>query len=163
MPVTEHAAHGRFTVLLSGPAVQQAKAAGIDLPSLVSRALDRINTLLPGPKTTITVNYDRPADLIPQTGTAGVTLPHTGHISTGAERTGPGTRYGSLAKLEKLGGSERPYATQAPHRQPVSSSARISSALTFVTTSSTEPVAPSITHQGMARFSQSPWTDLARP
>ena len=86
-PVTEQVANGRFTVRLSGTAVQQAKAAGIDLPTLISRALDHINALLPGPKTSISVNYYRPAVLIPQTGTAGVTDRLTGHITTGFGRT----------------------------------------------------------------------------
>ena len=80
-PVTEHAANGRFTVLLSGKALQEAKAAGFSLPALTGHALDRINALLPGPKTTIAVSYAHPDRLIPQAGAAGFTDPLTGHIT----------------------------------------------------------------------------------
>lgn len=90
-PVTEQVANGRFTVLLSGQAVQAARAAGIDLPGLVSRALNHISVLLPGPKTSISVNYYRPGVLIPQTGTAGVTTLQTGRIVTGFGRTARST------------------------------------------------------------------------
>jgi hypothetical protein len=79
-PVTEHAAHGRFTVVLSGKALQRAKAAGFNLPALTGRALDRIDALLPGPKTIITVSYGRPDKLIPQAGANGYTNPLNGHI-----------------------------------------------------------------------------------
>jgi hypothetical protein len=78
--MTEHVARDRFTVVLGGQALQAAEAAGINLPVLVSRALGHINALLPGPKTTITVNYAPPGKLIPQTGTAGFT-DLTGHIA----------------------------------------------------------------------------------
>ena len=72
-PMTEHVARDRFTVVLGSQALQAAEAAGINLPVLVSRALGHINALLPGPKTTITVNYAPPGKLIPQTGTDGFT------------------------------------------------------------------------------------------
>ena len=55
--MTEQVANGRFTVVLSGKAVQEAKAAEIDLRALIARALGHISALLPGPKTTISVNY----------------------------------------------------------------------------------------------------------
>jgi uncharacterized protein YjaZ len=71
--VTEQVTDGRFTVVLSDQALQQARAAGINLSDLIARALSHVNALLPGPKTTITVSYAPPADLIPQTGTSGVT------------------------------------------------------------------------------------------
>jgi hypothetical protein len=79
--VTEHVTNGRFTVVLSDPALQQARAAGINLSGLMARALGHINALLPGPETTITVSYAPPAELIPQTGTSGVTNPAIGFIS----------------------------------------------------------------------------------
>ena len=52
-PRTEHVADNRFTVTFSGAALQAAQGAGINLPAVVSHALERINALLPGPATTI--------------------------------------------------------------------------------------------------------------
>jgi hypothetical protein len=72
-PLTEHVAGNRFTVVLSATALQEAKAAGASLPGLVARDLDHINSLLPGPRTTITVNYSNPHGLITETGTNGST------------------------------------------------------------------------------------------
>ena len=66
----------------SGAALQAAKTAGINLPALVDRALGHINALLPGPDTTISVSYSRPALLIPKNGTFGYTNPLTGQITT---------------------------------------------------------------------------------
>ena len=80
-PVTEHFAHGRFTVMLSSKALQEANSAGFSLPALTGHALDRINALLPGPKTSVAVNYGRPGTLIPQAGANGFTDPLTGHIT----------------------------------------------------------------------------------
>ena len=79
--VTEHAAAGRFTVVLSGRALQESATAGITLQNLITRALGHINALLPGPKTTITAGQQRPGDLIPQAGVYGFTSPLTGHIT----------------------------------------------------------------------------------
>jgi hypothetical protein len=97
-PVTERAAHGRFKVLLSGKALQEAKAAGFSLPALTDRALDRIDALLPGPKTTIAVNYARPDKLIPQAGANGFTDPVTGHITVAFGST-PQTSIGKALTL----------------------------------------------------------------
>ena len=71
--MTEHVAQDRFTVILGGHALQAAAAIRINLPALVSRALGHISELLPGPKTTIRVNFEPPGQLTPQTGTSGVT------------------------------------------------------------------------------------------
>ena len=71
-----------FAVTFSGAALQAAKTAGISLPTLVSSALDHVSALLPGPQTTISVGYDRPALLIPKNGTFGYTNPLTGQITT---------------------------------------------------------------------------------
>ena len=71
--VVEHVTDGRFTVVLNDQVLQQARAAGINLSDLMARALGHVNALLPGPGTTITVSYAPPADLIPQTGTSGLT------------------------------------------------------------------------------------------
>ena len=51
--------HGRFTVAMSGKALQEARAAGFSLPALIARALARIDAMLPGSRSTITVNYAR--------------------------------------------------------------------------------------------------------
>jgi hypothetical protein len=72
-PLTQQVANGRFTVTFSSAALQAARAAGINLPAVVSHALGRITALLPGPHTTITVGLAPPGTVIPQTGTAGMT------------------------------------------------------------------------------------------
>jgi hypothetical protein len=71
--LTEHVADNRFTVTFSGAALQAAQGAGIDLPAVVSHALEHINALLPGPATAITVGLAPAGTVIPQTGTAGMT------------------------------------------------------------------------------------------
>ena len=65
----------------SRAALQAAKTADISLPTLVSRALNHVNALLPGPETSISLGYDRPAQLIPKNGTSGYTNPSTGQIT----------------------------------------------------------------------------------
>jgi hypothetical protein len=82
-PVTEHPVNGRFTVMISGAALQEAMAAGDNLPALITHALVRINALLPGPRSTITVNYARGSALIRQAGVYGSTNPLTVHIRAG--------------------------------------------------------------------------------
>jgi Predicted Zn-dependent protease (DUF2268) len=81
-PVTEPIANHRFTVTFSGAALQAAKTAGISLPDLAGQALGHVSALLPGPETTISVSYGRPASLIPKTGMAGYTNPLNGQIMT---------------------------------------------------------------------------------
>ena len=71
-PRTEHVAGNRFTVTFSGAALQAAQGAGINLPAVVSHALEHINALLPGPATTIAVGLAQPGTVIPQTGTSGM-------------------------------------------------------------------------------------------
>jgi Predicted Zn-dependent protease (DUF2268) len=73
IPRTEHVADNRFTVTFSGAALQAAQGAGINLPAVVSHALEHINALLPGPATTIAVGLAQPGTVIPQTGTFGAT------------------------------------------------------------------------------------------
>jgi hypothetical protein len=72
-PRTEHVADNRFTVTFSGAALKAAQGAGINLPAVVSQALEHINALLPGPATTIAVGLGQPGTVIPQTGTNGMT------------------------------------------------------------------------------------------
>lgn len=79
-PVTEHLVNGRFTVTMSGQALQRAKAAGDDLPALVANTLAHINSLLPGPPSTITVGYAQGSALITQAGADGFTNPLTVRI-----------------------------------------------------------------------------------
>lgn len=78
--MTERAAGTRFTVRISAKALQEASAAGANLPRLVNQSLDHINTLLPGPPETVDVSYGTGNELILQTGTAGVTSAATGTI-----------------------------------------------------------------------------------
>jgi hypothetical protein len=82
-PVTERLVNGRFTVTMSGAALQEAGAAGDDLPALMAHALARISALLPGPRSTIAVNYARGSALITQAGVYGFTNPLTVHIRAG--------------------------------------------------------------------------------
>jgi hypothetical protein len=82
-PITENVVNGRFTVAFSGTALQQARAAGFNLPALTVHALGHINALLPGPKTTITVNYARGKALITQAGVYGFTHPLNARIAVG--------------------------------------------------------------------------------
>jgi hypothetical protein len=70
--VTERLARGRFTVTFTAQALEMASAGGASLPQVVAHALARINALLPGPPTAITVLYTGSA-VIPQTGTYGLT------------------------------------------------------------------------------------------
>ena len=72
-PRTEHVAGNRFTVTFSGAALQAAQGAGINLPAVVSHALEHINALLPGPATAIAVGLAQPGTVIPQAGTSGIT------------------------------------------------------------------------------------------
>ena len=81
-PASEGTAQERFTVLLSPQARQLASSTGVNLSRLVASTLDRINALLPGPATTITVTTGSPSLLlIPQTGENGYTDPGTGQVS----------------------------------------------------------------------------------
>jgi hypothetical protein len=68
---------------MSAAALKQAKAAGDNLPALMTHALARISALLPGPKSTITVNYARGSALITQAGVYGFTNPLTVRIRAG--------------------------------------------------------------------------------
>jgi hypothetical protein len=82
-PVTEHMVNRRFTVTISGEALGEAKAAGDSLPAVIAHALARINVLLPGPRSTIAVNYARGSALITQAGVYGFTDPLTVRIRAG--------------------------------------------------------------------------------
>ncbi|HUY98329.1 MAG TPA: DUF2268 domain-containing putative Zn-dependent protease [Verrucomicrobiae bacterium] len=89
----ERVAADRFTVHLTARAVQKASAVGVNLPTVVHRSLVRINALLPGPPTTISVVYMGPGQVIsegrlqsgviPDNGTAGVTNVTTGEVRVG--------------------------------------------------------------------------------
>jgi hypothetical protein len=76
-PVTESFVGHRFTLRFSAQAVENG---GSRLPQVVGRALGRINALLPGPPTAITMSYNS-SQVIPQTGTDGFTNPGTGDIT----------------------------------------------------------------------------------
>jgi hypothetical protein len=73
--VTASAAQQRFALVLSAQARQLAGSADVNLSRLAASALNRINALLPGAATTITVDTDDPSALIPQTGENGYTNP----------------------------------------------------------------------------------------
>jgi Predicted Zn-dependent protease (DUF2268) len=77
--VTEHVANDRFTVTISAEALRRASTSGVSLRQVVTGALGRINALLPGPATAITIGYSR-RHLIPQMGTNGFTDPQTDKV-----------------------------------------------------------------------------------
>lgn len=77
---TKQVVDGRFTVVYSAAALRHAEAAGINLQDVVAHTLNHIDALLPGPKTTIHVDYSSAVYLIPQLGVAGVTSPNTGQV-----------------------------------------------------------------------------------
>jgi hypothetical protein len=79
--VTERLAGNRFTVTLGAQALEKATADGTSLPQVIAHALARINALLAGPPTSITVSYASSSQVIPQTGTDGFTDPETGGIT----------------------------------------------------------------------------------
>lgn len=70
---TVRIARGRFTVVLDGAAIEQV--------GVITRALDHVDALLPGPKTTIMVSGGPPGALLPQTGFTSHSNPETGHIT----------------------------------------------------------------------------------
>lgn len=84
-PVTESFDH-RFTVTFAAQALEKASADGTSLPRVTGQALARINALLPGPRTTITVSSNSSA-VIPQTGTNGYTDLGTGDITISLAQT----------------------------------------------------------------------------
>jgi hypothetical protein len=79
-PLTDSFARHRFTVKFSALALKKASADSTNLPQVVGKALGRINALLPGPPTIITVTYN-PSAVTPQTGADGFTNPGTGRIT----------------------------------------------------------------------------------
>jgi hypothetical protein len=86
--VTDRLAGHRFTVTLGAQALKKATADGTSLPQVIAHALARINALLPGPPTTITVSYaSSGSQVIPQTGTNGYTDPGTGDITLAFAQT----------------------------------------------------------------------------
>ncbi len=79
-PVTQQLVNGRFTVTISGQALREAETAGDNLPLLIARSLARINVLLPGPRSAITVGYAQGSALITPAGVYGFTNPQTARI-----------------------------------------------------------------------------------
>lgn len=89
--VTEHLVNGRFTVTMSGAALQETKAAGDDLPALMAHVLAHISALLPGPRSAITVNYAQGSALIAQAGAYGFTNPADERTGPARQDAGPGS------------------------------------------------------------------------
>jgi uncharacterized protein YjaZ len=115
--VTERAAHGRFTVLLGGKAVEAARSAGVSLRSLVADALDRINALLPGPKTTISVMYSTPRNLITQTGAYGLSDSRNRHITVYFGETRQANLHQALESLPRVFSHEVDHIVRASDGQ----------------------------------------------
>lgn len=64
---------GRFAVAILKPLIPSAEKVGVSLNAVVTRSLDRIGRLLPGPETNILIVDG--TQVIPQTGVNGVTDP----------------------------------------------------------------------------------------
>ncbi|HEY2548957.1 MAG TPA: DUF2268 domain-containing putative Zn-dependent protease [Streptosporangiaceae bacterium] len=77
-PGVKQLRQGRFTVVLSDSALQQARADGFSLPQITGQALAHTAALLPGPRVTITIGFAAASQIVPQTGTGGFTDPRTG-------------------------------------------------------------------------------------
>lgn len=83
VPVRVKAAHGRFIVSLTRQVLNEAGGHNVDLRQLAEQDLARIDALLPGPATTITVTVGDPDQIIAAVGATGFTDPETGAITIG--------------------------------------------------------------------------------
>jgi hypothetical protein len=83
VPVQVHAANGRFVVSLTDQVLNEFADHSVDLRLLTEEDLERIDALLPGPTTTITVTVGDPDQILATVGATGFTNPETGAITIG--------------------------------------------------------------------------------
>ncbi|MGA9920903.1 MAG: DUF2268 domain-containing putative Zn-dependent protease, partial [Candidatus Dormiibacterota bacterium] len=83
VPVRVQAANGRFVVSLTREVLNEAAGRNVDLRQLTREDLARIDSLLPGPATTITVTVGDPDQILASIGAVGFTDPETGAITVG--------------------------------------------------------------------------------
>jgi hypothetical protein len=84
-PVRLQAAHDRFAVTLSPGVVSEANNNDVPIQSLAEQDLARIDSLLPGPPTSVTITVGDPDQILPAVGTVGFTDPESGAITVGLD------------------------------------------------------------------------------
>ncbi|MGA8208340.1 MAG: DUF2268 domain-containing putative Zn-dependent protease [Candidatus Dormiibacterota bacterium] len=84
-PVLLQAAHDRFAVTLSPGVVSETNNNDVPIQDLTEQDLARIDSLLPGPPTTVTITVGDPDQILPAVGTVGFTDPETGAITIGLD------------------------------------------------------------------------------
>jgi hypothetical protein len=80
-PLRLQAADGRFAVTLTREVVSEATDHNVQIQLLAEQDLARIDSLLPGPPTLVTITAGDPDQILPAIGTAGFTDPETGAIT----------------------------------------------------------------------------------
>ncbi len=83
VPLKFTAAHGRFAVQVTRQVVRAAANHQVPLQTLTEKDLVRIDSLLPGPPTTVTLTVGDPDQILPSTGTSGFTDPESGAVTIG--------------------------------------------------------------------------------
>jgi hypothetical protein len=84
-PVRLQAAHDRFAVTLTRGVLSEANNNDVPIQSLAEQDLARIDALLPGPPTSVTITVGDPDQILPAVGTVGFTDPETGAITVGLD------------------------------------------------------------------------------
>jgi hypothetical protein len=87
VPVRVQAAGGRFAVSLTRQVLSESTGHAGALRRLTKEELVRIDALLPGPSTTITVTVGGPDQIVSEIGATGFTDPETGVITIGLYRS----------------------------------------------------------------------------
>lgn len=83
LPLQLRAANGRFSVQVTRQLLSEARNSNVPIASLTGADLARIDSLLPGPPTTVTLTVGNPDQILPVTGTSGFTDPESGAITIG--------------------------------------------------------------------------------
>ncbi|MGP8249367.1 MAG: DUF2268 domain-containing putative Zn-dependent protease [Candidatus Dormibacteria bacterium] len=84
-PMRLEAASDRFAVTLSPGVVSEANNNDVPIQSLAEEDLARIDLLLPGPPTSVTITVGDPDQILPAVGTVGFTDPESGRITVGLD------------------------------------------------------------------------------
>jgi uncharacterized protein YjaZ len=83
VPIRIQSSNGRFLVSFTRQVVNEAANHNVDLTRLTQEDLAQIDTLLPGPKMTVTVTVGDPDQIIAAVGATGFTDPETGAVTIG--------------------------------------------------------------------------------
>lgn len=84
-PLRLQAAEGRFALTLTPRVVSEATDNDVSIQKLAQQDLARIDSLLPGPPTSVTITVGDPDQILPAIGTDGFTDPETGAITIGLD------------------------------------------------------------------------------